>query len=143
MAYYMRFFAEETLPRMSDIRAAFLAVNPEYTLSEGEDVTLSYAGEDIAVLEKSVRGEEPFEEEIEEFLEALAGPFWKRRRVEKCLKSCRNILSVQVLMGGEDSGQTLDRIAPLWHHLMKRCEGLIQADGEGFYARTKLILELK
>ncbi|MBX3118227.1 MAG: hypothetical protein KF784_04120 [Fimbriimonadaceae bacterium] len=143
MAYYMRFFSESSLPALSEIQAAFTTVNKEYSLTTEEPFVLSFGECEIAVLEISCPGDEVFEEEIEEFLESLEGSFFKRRRVEKCLKNCAGILAVQVLFGGKDSNETLDRIAPLWHFLMKRSKGLIQADGEGFYAGTKLILELE
>lgn len=139
----MRFFSESPLPARNEVQAAFLSASQGYALTADEPGVLSFAGSEIAVLEFSYPGDELFQEEIEEFMECLEGSFFKRRRVEKCLKNCKGILVVQVLLGGKQHNETLDRLAPLWQFLMKRSKGLIQADGEGFYEGTKLILEVQ
>ena len=87
-------------------------------------------------------GEGLFEDEIKEMLEFLQEADGKKReRVEKVLKSAKRIISVRVLGQGRDSGETLAGIEPLWKWLFLTRDGLLQADGEGYYDENDLVLE--
>lgn len=61
-------------------------------------------------------------------------------RVLEVLTRVREMIAVQVLFGGRDIESTLTRLDPLWEWLFAHRRGLLQADGEGFYDATGLVL---
>jgi hypothetical protein len=141
MGYYMRYFVEDArVPSLTDIASAY-ADHPSG--ARVFDDQLRKGDATHAEFTVSPKGDELFEEEIEEFRAELAdaesGP--AKRRVAKCLQNAQAIVAVQVLGGGavDDS---LDLLGPFWDYMDRTYRGLIQADGEGFYDGDDLILEL-
>jgi len=59
------------------------------------------------------------------------------------LKDAECICCVRVLFGGRESEATLLRIDPIWNWFFKNRSGLMQADAEGYYDRSGLVLEVK
>ena len=52
------------------------------------------------------------------------------------------MLVVRIVWKGEDAGDTLNVIAPLWGWLFENYRGLLQADGEGFYDGEHQLLKV-
>jgi hypothetical protein len=139
VGYYMRFFVEDGQPlSLSELATGLRAADPAFRLAE--DGELSHGEQLLAELEVNTRGEELFDEELEEFLE-LAGESETPagRALARRLKGTSAILAVQVLWGGRSSDATLGLLAPLWDWLREHRRGLVQADGEGFYEGDALI----
>lgn len=84
-----------------------------------------------------------FDEEIKELTEFTEETEGKgKREVLKCLRRARLLVTVQVLFQERDTEATLEKIDPLWKWLFSNREGLMQADGEGYYnSKGDLILE--
>jgi len=75
----------------------------------------------------------------EELSQAREGP--SRALVAQTLEGATAIVAIQVLWQGRSTDETLKRIQPVWDVLSANREGLLQADGEGFYDGSGLILE--
>jgi hypothetical protein len=85
-----------------------------------------------------------FDDERAELIESAdqgEGP--GKAAVLETLRDARIILAVQVLFGNGDPEETLDALDPLWSWLQENRQGLLQADGEGYYDANGLILELE
>ncbi len=147
MGYYMRYIVADERPvAVGDIRTAFAGAGAGYEI-EGEDgeATITHAGQAIGEVTVNVPGDGLFDEELEELVEfaregddqsAAAG-------VVKVLRAARAIVAVRVLFGDREADRTLDLLAPIWTWLQVNREGLIQADGEGYYDGQELILALE
>jgi hypothetical protein len=146
MGYYLRFITTDTAPiDLAKLSAVLQSQDGKYALeSRGQELTLHYDGEPYADLEINRPGDGLFEEEIEELLEFLEDATGrKKKRVQTVLKDAKQMLAAQVVFGGRDPEVTFDRIDPIWVHLFEHHNGLLQADGEGYYdAPEHLLLEL-
>lgn len=143
MSYYMRFIttdSEETTPVV--LHRALQKADSRYSIAESGEIML---GDDVfGVVEVNLPGEELFEEEIEElkeFVEDVRGG--RKKDVLKTLDAAKAIVAVQVLFGGRETDEVLEKLDPLWEWLMSNRKGLLQADGEGYYDQTGLILEVE
>ncbi len=146
MGYYMRFITTDTdLIDLVKLGEVLQSTDPKYALEiQGKDATLNYDNDAYADLEINLPGDGLFEEEIEELLEFLEDAKGsKKRRVQAVLKDAKQIFAAQVVFGGRDLELTFDRIDPIWVHLFGQHQGLLQADGEGYYdAPEHLLLEM-
>lgn len=147
MGYYMRYIAtDERSIGLEDIRAAFAEAGTGYSV-EGEEAeaTVAYEGKPIGHVTLNVPGDGLFDEERDELIEFVEEGYddAPRDRVASTLRSANVIVAVQVLFGVGDTDETLDRLAPLWSWLQANRQGLIHADGEGYYDGQELILPLE
>jgi hypothetical protein len=88
-------------------------------------------------------GDGLFEEEIEDlkgFIAEVEGD--RKNDVLNVLNSAKTMVVVQVLDQGRRTEETLVMIDPLWTWLIENRQGLMQADGEGYYENQQLILEV-
>lgn len=141
MPYWMRWFSQgEIAPSLEDIGGVLPAGGP----SLDEDV-LTLGGQEYAQLFLDVRGSETCDEEIQEFLEFLEDVEESpaKQRVVEGLGACRWVVGVQVLWGDREAEETLQQVDVLWPALASFGPGLLQADGEGFYADGELLVELE
>jgi hypothetical protein len=146
MGYYMRYFMtdgrEITLPI---VEAALRSVDPAYqvVVSDWDDFgDLLYADLKIAVIEINRPDDEIFQDDVAEFQDVVGnGDNPVEQRVRDVLAATRAIIAVEALWEDTNSETTLVRIDPLWDWLYANRDGLSQADGEGFYDRSGLILE--
>src|SRR5690348_1653917 len=133
----MRYIVADERPvAVGDIRTAFAGAGAGYEI-EGEDgeATITHAGQAIGEVTVNVPGDGLFDEEIVELVE-LAQEGDDRSaaaRVVGVLRAARAIVAVRVLFGDREADRTLDLLAPIWTWLQVNREGLIQADGEGYY----------
>ncbi|MBC7351481.1 MAG: hypothetical protein H5U08_03900 [Thermogutta sp.] len=141
MSYYMRYIVVgEGDVSLSRIETALASRDPRYSLRNGK---LAYGGRVYGVVEINVPGEDLFEEEREELLEEIEDiPGENARKVRQALRKARAIIAVQVIFGNCGTEATLQKIDPLWEWLFSTYEGYLQADGEGYYDGTELILEV-
>jgi hypothetical protein len=149
MGYYMRFLDTSEKPlAIDEIEGAMRNVDPAYRLEAPESARmipqadLNLGDGLYAEIEINQPGDGLFEDEIAEMLEFLEDAEGKgRKRVEVVLKGARRIVSVRVLGQGRQTEETLAGIDPLWKWLFSTRDGLLQADGEGYYDADDLILE--
>ena len=147
MGYYMRYIvSDDRTIGLEDIRAVFAQAGTGYEV-DGEEVeaTIAYEGKPIGHITLNVPGDGLFDEERDELIEFAQDGDDKSAKasVINTLQGARSIVAVQVLFGDGDTDRTLDRLIPLWDWLHANRQGLIQADGEGYYDGQELILALE
>lgn len=143
MGYYMRYIAtEDPEISLSDLEQTLKQIDPAYSIDESGELT--HDGDLYGVAEIYRVGDDSFADEIEElkeFVEDAAGP--RQADVLKVLDEAKATIGVQVLWQGREVEETLQKIDPLWEWLLANRKGLLQADGEGFYDESGLILEVE
>ena len=147
MGYYMRYISTDSQDiTLAWLQEALRRIDPRYSIEEQqkgrrETGDLQFAGELYGEFEINRPGDGLFEEEIEEFMGgAEAGEGEGHKIVREVLSAARCIVALQVLWQGRETEATLERISPLWSLLSDTRSGLLQADAEGFYRGTELIL---
>jgi hypothetical protein len=140
MGYYMRFLSTDERPiTIREIRLGVKANHPDYSVTQ--DGFLTFGSAVVASIEINTPADELFGEEIQE-LTKFARDYRRARNfpeVADCLNCARTIVAVQVMFN--DLGENaLDTLAPLWNWLFENRTGLLQADGEGFWRGSTLIL---
>lgn len=78
-----------------------------------------------------------------EKINGVPGPQTDRNSVLSKLGNVKSIIVLRVLFKDEDPEITLKRIDSLWEWCFITYDGLLQADGEGFYSNQGLILRMK
>jgi hypothetical protein len=148
MGYYMRFFDRSDEPlTVAAIEAALKNVDPAYRLESPAAGRIPqadlYIGDGLyAEIEINQPGDGLFDDEVPEMLTFLEDADGENRgRVEDVLRGAKRIISVRVLSQGRESDETLTGIEPLLGWLFLTRDGLLQADGEGYYDKEGLILE--
>jgi hypothetical protein len=142
MSYYMRYIVnDEKEISILDIEQGLKGIHSQYAIVDGD---LKYGNDLYGQIEINRPGDESFEEEIEEFKSELEETRGKgKKKVEAVLTSAKTIVAVQVLWQGRKTEETLQKIYPLWYWLFANRQGLLYADGEGYYEFTKLILRVE
>ena len=142
MGYCMRYIVTDDQPlSLDDVEGALKSVDPAYAITDGE----LYNGADLSgEIEINVRGDEICDEklvELEEFAEDAEGE--SSQQVMVSLRNAKAVLAVRVLWQGRDAEPTLEKLDPAWDWLLSDRQGLMQADGEGYYDASGLILEVE
>lgn len=147
MPYLMRFFDGSADPlSLRDLESALKQVNDSYRIELSEKSSGSFGhlflGDDVyAELEVNVPGDEMFDEELDELLAELQeaeNP--NRPRVEQVLKDARRVIAIGVLWQAREVEPTLKVIDPIIDWLTRTRQGLLQADGDGYYEKGELVL---
>lgn len=149
MGYYMRYITtDEPSVDFNELESVLRGIDSSYSLErDPEDETeaeILNGGEIYGVAEVNVPGDGLFEDEIGElieFVEDVEGT--AKTQVIEGLKNAKSIFCVQVLFQGRSTEDTLAKLDPVWNWLIESKSGLMQADGEGYYDRTGLLLEVK
>jgi hypothetical protein len=143
LGYYMRYILSDDRPvTMENIREAFADAGPGYQIDDEEmECTVAYQGRPAGHITLNVPGDGLFDAERDELVEfASDGDEPAKERVVDTLRHAHGIVAVQVLFGDGDTERTIDALRPLWTWMQANRSGLLQADGEGYYDRRKLIL---
>jgi hypothetical protein len=141
MGYYMRFISTDDREiTLSILEQALLKVDPRYSINAvGE---LRHAEDLYGLIQIDLLDE--CDEEIAELKEDVEEARGTRRaEVIKTLDEARTMVAVQVLWQGRETEPTLLKIDPLWDWLFSHRKGLQHADGEGYYDRSGLILQVR
>jgi len=139
----MRFFVEDGKPlTFEELSSGLRGIDPAFRIEADGEV---YRGDRLlGQAEISATGDELFQAEIDEFVEKIEDTEEDgKAELAGRLKQVTAVLAVEVLMQGRTLAQTLDLLDPLWAWLLVHRRGLVQADGEGFYEGTELILALE
>jgi hypothetical protein len=81
-------------------------------------------------------------EEVDGFIDSLehVGESPEKQRVLEHLQHTKAVVAAQLLGDIDDDGYTAAGV--FLSYFVDHCGGLIQADGEGFYERERLLVEL-
>ena len=87
-------------------------------------------------------GDGAFERVVGERVAALAASEDEyREAVEAALHSSRQLIQIRLDVLEEDLDDSLEAIDPLWDWLFDSREGLLHAEGEGYYQDGEMLLE--
>jgi hypothetical protein len=137
VGYYIRFLQEDGAPlTLDEVIAGLRADDAGFSLSDSGD--LSRDGELLAELEVNRPGDGTFDDEIRELRESAEVA--EGTDVARRLDSVTVILAVRILFQARGAEKTFDLLEPLWGWLTASRQGLIHADGEGYYDDGELIL---
>jgi hypothetical protein len=142
MGYYMRHIVTDAESiSLLQIEHALRAIDSRYSVGDGD---LMHGGDLYATVEAQRPGDNLFDEEVQELLAEIQGVRGKgRKKVGIALQNAKAIVAVQVLWQDREAEETLQKLDPLWEWLFINRQGLLQADGEGYYDHAGLILELQ
>jgi len=158
VGYYIRYiFDTEQRPKLPELRSLLAQVDAGYAIeavrrtpeqdaeapagSIWADIKLG--GEHIGALELRDVEDPGSDEELQSLLEELEDLGDEAEDATSALWNATGILSVQVLWKGEDYGESLRKLNPLWQQLLGHYGGVLQADGEGYYDADGQFLELE
>lgn len=142
MSYFMRFLATETPPTREEIASIVEAVEGLTATPEDEDLMVRDSNGALALLEFNVPGDGIFDEEIEELLEVVSDGKGDQDAVQAALKSTVALIAIEVLAGPRTPEDAMTALDPVLLALTDGTDGVLHADGEGFYRKTDLILDL-
>ncbi len=142
MGYYIRVLALDDTPLTKAELWAALPANPRCELvmesgsaADWSQLALRHVGaQEIAIIERNlVMPGELGEAEIAEFIEEAKDgkPQSAARWLENFLPRVKAIYAFQ-LLGGTDVGDGWTAVHALQRYIWSRCNGILQADGEGF-----------
>lgn len=161
MGYFLRAFCTEpTVPALVDViewtrqHGWPVQIDPEALAEDAEgadwftrQVPILYKEGNLPFLVEVNRkgtSEGTFEEEIQEFLEAVGDTRWSLAK-GKIIKHLRNTQFTVACQLPTSDMEDDDYDADGWFmaYFPKHCGGMVQCDGEGFYKGPKLILPLE
>lgn len=146
MGYLMRFFVTDKMDlTLQYLGNALQLVDARYQLANTDvpDIAdLLFDGTQLAVLEINRPGDDMFEDDLAEFDE-MVGPDHDpaTTRVREVLHQTKALVVAEVFWEGTESEAALEKLDPLWNWLFQHVQGLAQADTEGFYDSSGLVLE--
>ncbi len=105
---------------------------------------LIYGGEVYGELEINQRGDQVFDEDIDDLREQLAGISAESMSAEESLvvqtlNGARSMIALQLSEAGHEHYQQIDLF---WDWLFDRYPGLLQIDEEGYYSQDEQILAI-
>jgi hypothetical protein len=113
--------------------------DPSYSI---EDDHLKLGNAVYGAIEINAPGDGLFDEEIEWMLEEVEESEGEgKTKVKRALEQAKAIVALQVLWQGRGTEETMEKLEPLWEWLFANRQGLLQADAEGYYDSSGLILE--
>lgn len=146
MGYLMRFFVVSTAkPTLNQLGEALHRVDSRYQLANTDvpDIAdLLFDGTLLAVLEINRPGDDMFEDDLAEFDEMVGQDSDPATvRVREVLQQTKALVVAEVFWDGTEAEAALEKLDPLWNWLFQHVQGLAQADTEGFYDSSGLVLE--
>ena len=144
MSYHMRFFDLSPQPlTFAAIETALRVTDPGYRLdANGAVASLWLSEKALGEMEIHAPGDGAFERVVGERVAALAASEDEyREAVEAALHSSRQLIQIRLDVLEEDLDDSLEAIDPLWDWLFDSREGLLHAEGEGYYQDGEMLLE--
>jgi len=159
MGYYVRAFCTSTdVPKLNDVlewlsnRGLIISIDDEEKAkldsSDWKQISLYYKTGKLPILAECNcdNGSEEclMREEVNEFLEFIGKPglSLNKRRVLKHLANTKFIIACQLPTSDiDDDGY--DANGEFLRYFIEHCDGMIQADGEGFYSGNEIIVKLE
>jgi hypothetical protein len=146
MGYYMRYImVDKQQITLTDLEVALRQIDPVYMLQADEVpeiADLFFADKRLAQIEINHSDEDIFEDDIFEFKDLVGSPNdANARKVLDALNNATALIAVECFWEEGQAEDTLGKLDPLWNWLFANRSGVLQADGEGFYDVSGLILE--
>ncbi|HWA59259.1 MAG TPA: hypothetical protein VG692_18545 [Gemmatimonadales bacterium] len=144
MSYHLRFLVTDPGPLdLDDLVTSLRAANRKYRLEVREGSgTLRLGTEVVGDIQLITQDDEAFEDQLAELEEAASeGSGRGEARVADALATVQTIFAVAV-SGQVQGRESLESLDPVWEWLFDSREGLLQADGEGYYDEEGLIFEV-
>jgi hypothetical protein len=149
MSYYIRFLLTDKKPislatidtGLKQKDAAYSIERDDESDDEGE---LTVNGDIYGQIEINRSGDEVFDDDIN-FLKESASEAEGERKLEvlQVLDEANAMIVVRVLWQGREPEETVEKISLLWDWLFENYKGLVQAENEGYYNASELILEVE
>ncbi len=160
MGYYVRAFCKaDKVPSANSVLKWLDARGFQFSIEisdtgidayscEWKQISLKYKDDKLPILVDCDRDDGSdsclMRKEINEFLELIGKPglFSAKRRVVKHLRDTRFVIACQLPVSdiGDDG---YDANGEFLRYFLENCEGMIQADCEGFYDGETLVVELR
>lgn len=146
MGYLMRYIITDEKPiSLSKVEAALQQIDSAYIIAniEVDDMgDLMFDAQRLAIIEINRPDDDIFVDDLAEFGDLVGqGDLPGEVRVREALAAARALVVIEAFWEGEAAESTLAKIDPLWDWLFANYTGLSQADSEGFYDQSGLILE--
>jgi hypothetical protein len=149
MSYHIRFiFDDDRNVSLSELESALKDIDESYKLDRDKgdetEAILMFGDEEYGQVFMNLPNDGLFDEEIAElikFIEDTEGE--NKQKVLNTLQNSKQLLCIRVLDQGRESEETLIKIDPIWKWCFENRKGLMQADLEGYYDASGLILEVK
>lgn len=149
MAYHMRFFDLSRKPiGLAAIETALRVSDPAYRLTEladsnGSKAMLALGDRVLGNLTILTESDQRFQSVMQERNRALANADDEyREAVEHTLAESKRFIEIELAETSEDDfDAALEAVDPLWDWLFDSREGLLHAEGEGYYQDGEIILE--
>ncbi len=142
MGYFIRYYSTDPQPiELKTVGSALNKRDKKYRIVAGD----LYFGEDVlGEIEVCRRGDELFEDERDEFQEALddreGGDPFHIEKVRDTLRRAQSALVVRVLSTERSQDDAVELLEPLWQWCFENRKGLLQVDDEGWYDAENLLL---
>lgn len=145
MGYYFRYLTQTSKAiTLKTIEKALRTSNQEYHLRYDQIdqyAEILYHQQTIANIEINVQEDEIFEDDINELIDTIGTPHNTiEQQALQQIHSANTLIAVEAIWEGTERDPTLDKLDPLWKWLFQHHSGILQADGEGFYDSTGLII---
>lgn len=153
MPYYVRAFCKsDKVPMIDELEKSLQLEYPQVRINTEDSRESSWSnaeffykdGKEPVIIECNINDstESLAAEECKEFIEEISNPGLSisKRNVINHLKNTKYIISCQLLNDIDDDGYHLN--GELLKYFVSNHQGLIQADGEGFYKGQNLIIDL-
>lgn len=147
MGYFMRYFAASSDNlNLVGIEAALKGLDAGYQIIPDASVEdfgeLRFENMLIARIEINRPGDEIFEDDLDEFRDLVGAPSSPdEQHVLLSLNQTQTLIALEIFWESTNSEPVFARVDPLWQWFFAHHPGVLQADGEGFYDQTGLIVE--
>ena len=146
MGYYMRFLGIGQAITIQQLATMLTTIDKDYKVikSHIEDKRgeLLYQNTLLGEIEINQPDDGIFDEDIEELIDLVSDSEEKNEKIViNSLKNTTFIVAISALWEGKDSDKTLAKLDVIWDWLFENKQGLLQADNDGFYDQSGLILE--
>lgn len=159
MGYYVRAFCKGTcVPKINDVlewlnnRGFSISIDDEekgkLDSSDWKQISLYYKKGKLPIVAECNRDDGTEEclvrEEVNEFSESIGKPglSLNKRRVLKHLANTNFTIACQLMTSDiDDDGYEAN--GEFLKYFIEHCDGMIQADGEGFYSGNEIIVKLE
>jgi hypothetical protein len=149
MSYHIRFIFDDVRNvSLSELEFALKDIDANYKFDRDEsdetEAILMFGDEEYGQVFMNLPNDGLFDEEITELIEFLEDTEGEnKQKVLNTLQNSKQLLCLRVLDQGRESEETLIKIDPIWKWCFENRKGLMQADLEGYYDASGLILEVK
>ena len=145
----MRFIVtDEKAISLTELESALKELDADYRIANDEDDDtygeLMHGDNIYGQIEINQPSDGLFDEEIGELVEFLEDVEEENKtKVLEVLNNAKSIFCIQVLSQGREIEENLTKIYPIWEWCFRNRKGLMQADAEGYYDASGLILEVE